>query len=85
MDNHEKELLLKALIDRGVANGKINSSEIDAVIVEADVDMEEMEKVYQKLEAHGVEIVDDLSDEILSARSISSSGERRGTLPISLR
>ena len=39
MDNHDKELLLKALIDKGVANGKINSSEIDAVIVEADVDM----------------------------------------------
>ena len=43
MDNHDKELLLKALIDKGVANGKINSSEIDAVIVEADVDMEKME------------------------------------------
>ena len=32
--------------------------------------MEEMEKVYQKLEAHGVEIVDDLSDEILSEISV---------------
>ncbi|MBQ4348748.1 MAG: RNA polymerase sigma factor RpoD [Clostridia bacterium] len=61
MDNHEKELLLKALIDRGVANGKINSSEIDAVIVEADVDMEKMDEIYSKLESKGVEIIDDFS------------------------
>ena len=51
MDNHDKELLLKALIDKGVANGKINSSEIDAVIVEADVDMEKMDEIYAKLES----------------------------------
>ena len=54
MDNHDKELLLKALIDKGVANGKINSSEIDAVIVEADVDMEKMDEIYSKLESKGV-------------------------------
>ena len=65
MDNHDKELLLKALIDKGVANGKINSSEIDAVIVEADVDMEKMDEIYAKLESKGVEIIDDFSDESL--------------------
>ena len=65
MDNHDKELLLKALIDKGVANGKINSSEIDAVIVEADVDMEKMDEIYAKLESKGVEIIDDFSDDSL--------------------
>ena len=65
MDNHDKELLLKALIDKGVANGKINSSEIDAVIVEADVDMEKMDEIYSKLESKGVEIIDDFSDDAL--------------------
>ncbi|MDD6012632.1 MAG: sigma-70 factor domain-containing protein, partial [Oscillospiraceae bacterium] len=63
MDSHEKEALLKALIDKGVANGKINSSEIDAVIVEADVDMEKMDDIYSKLESRGVEIIDDFSNE----------------------
>ena len=70
METQEKNLMLKALVDRGIAQGKLNSTEIDTVLVEADVDMEEMEKVYQKLEAHGVEIVDDLSDEILSEISV---------------
>ena len=64
MDNQEKNALIKALIDRGIAAGKINSTDIDTVLVEADVDVDEMEKVYSKLEAAGVEIVDDLSDEI---------------------
>ena len=70
MENQEKNSLLKALIDRGISSGKLNSTEIDTVLVEADVDMEEMEKVYAKLESYGVEIVDDLSDEILDSISV---------------
>ena len=70
MENQEKNALLKALVDRGIATGKLNSTEIDAVLVEADVDMEEMEKIYAKLESYGVEIVDDLSDEILDSISV---------------
>ncbi len=70
MENQEKNSLLKALIDRGISSGRLNSTEIDAVLVEADVDMEEMEKVYAKLESYGVEIVDDLSDEILDSISV---------------
>ena len=70
MDNHDKELLLKALIDKGVANGKINSSEIDAVIVEADIDMEKMDELYSKLESKGVEIIDDFSDDAIDDISV---------------
>ena len=70
MENQEKNSLLKALVDRGISTGKLNSTEIDAVLVEADVDMEEMEKIYAKLEGYGVEIVDDLSDEILDSISV---------------
>ncbi len=70
MENQEKNLMLKALIDRGISQGKLNSTEIDTVLVEADVDMDEMEKVYSKLESAGVEIVDDLSDEILDSISV---------------
>ncbi len=70
MDNQEKNSLIKALIDRGVATGKLNSTDIDTVLVEADVDVDEMEKVYSKLESAGVEIIDDLSDEILENISI---------------
>ncbi len=70
MEIQDKNLMLKALIERGISQGKLNSTEIDTVLVEADVDMDEMEKVYSKLESHGVEIVDDLSDEILDSISV---------------
>ena len=43
METQEKNLMLKALVDRGISQGKLNSTEIDAVLIEADVDMEEMD------------------------------------------
>ena len=70
MEIQDKNLMIKALIDRGIAAGKINSTEIDTILVEADVDVDEMEKIYSKLEASGVEIIDDLSDEILENISV---------------
>ena len=57
--------MVKALIDKGLATGKLNSTDIDTVLVEADIDIEEMEKLYSTLESHGIEIVDDFGDEML--------------------
>ena len=65
MENTEKKAMVKALIDKGLATGKLNSTDIDTVLVEADIDIEEMEKLYSTLESHGIEIVDDFGDEML--------------------
>ena len=65
MENTEKKAMVKALIDKGLATGKLNSTDIDTVLVEADIDMEEMEKLYSTLESHGIEIVDDFGDDML--------------------
>ncbi len=65
MENNEKKAMVKALIDKGLATGKLNSTDIDTVLVEADIDIEEMEKLYSTLESHGIEIVDDFGDEML--------------------
>ncbi len=70
MENLEKRAVFKNLIDKGIAMGKINSSDIDTALVEADVDIEEIEKLYATLEAHGIEIVDDFSDEMLDSISM---------------
>ena len=70
MENFEKRAVFKSLIDRGVTMGKINSSDIDTALLEADVDIEEIEKLYSTLEAHGIEIVDDFSDEMLDSISM---------------
>ena len=70
MENADKKTIIKALIDKGVATGKLNSSDIDTVLLEAEIDMEEMEKLYATLEAHGIEIIDDFSDELLESISM---------------
>ena len=70
MENTEKKAMVKALIDKGLATGKLNSTDIDTVLVEADIDIEEMEKLYSTLENHGIEIVDDFGDEMLDSISM---------------
>ena len=40
---------------------KITSEEIDAAIIEMDLDIEELDKLYETLESNNIEIVDDLS------------------------
>lgn len=65
MENTEKKAMVKALVDKGLATGKLNSTDIDTVLVEADIDIEDMEKLYSTLESHGIEIVDDFGDEML--------------------
>ena len=70
MENTEKKAMVKSLIDKGLATGKLNSTDIDTVLVEADIDIEEMEKLYSTLENHGIEIVDDFGDEMLDSISM---------------
>ena len=70
MENTEKKAMVKALIDKGIATGKLNSTDIDTVLVEADIDIEEIEKLYSTLESHGIEIVDDFGDDMLDSISM---------------
>ncbi len=62
--------MIKALIDKGTSTGKLSSNDIDMLLIEADIDVEEMEKLYSMIESHGIEIVDDLSDTMLDGISM---------------
>ncbi|MGN0469003.1 MAG: RNA polymerase sigma factor RpoD [Acutalibacteraceae bacterium] len=64
MENADK--LIKALIDKGAATGKIDSTEIDALSIEADLEVEDIEKLYAALEAHNIEVVESLYTDIFS-------------------
>ncbi len=61
MEGNEKKTPFKALIEKGKAAGRLTTQEIDAAIVEMDLDIEELDKLYESLESNNVEIVDDLS------------------------
>ena len=61
MEGNEKKTPFKVLIEKGKAAGKLTTQEIDAAIIEMDLDIEELDKLYESLESNSIEIVDDLS------------------------
>ena len=61
MEGNEKKTPFKVLVEKGKAAGKLTTQEIDSVIIEMDLDIEELDKLYETLESNNIEIVDDLS------------------------
>ena len=62
MENTEKKQSVKSLLDKGKASGRLTTHEIDAAIVEMDMDVEELDKLYDTIESQNIEIIDDLGD-----------------------
>lgn len=65
MDSTEKRASIKMLIEKGKQTGKLTTHEIDAAILEMDFDIEELDKLYDTIEAQNIEIIDDLGEEKL--------------------
>ena len=61
MEGNEKKTPFKVLVEKGKAAGKLTTQDIDAAIIEMDLDIEELDKLYETLESNNIEIVDDLS------------------------
>lgn len=66
MEATEKKSLIKALIDKGTVTGKIDSTEIDALTIENDLEVEDIEKLYAALEAANIEVIETLDTDIFS-------------------
>ena len=62
MEGNEKKTPFKALVEKGKAAGKLTTQDIDAAIIEMDLELEELDKLYETLESNNIEIVDDLSN-----------------------
>lgn len=56
MENSEKKSPVIALLEKGKAAGKLTTQEIDAAILEMDFDMDELDKLYENIEAQNIEI-----------------------------
>ena len=52
----EKKFNIQDLIDKGKAKGSLSTSEILEVLEEVDYDLEQIEKIYEILESHGIEV-----------------------------
>ena len=62
METIDKKVAVKALIEKGKAVGKLTTQEIDNAIVELDIEMDELDKLYELIETNNIELIDDLGD-----------------------
>ena len=62
MENIDKKSAIKALVEKGKAVGKLTTQEIDNAMIELDIDIEELDKLYELIEANNIELIDDLDD-----------------------
>ena len=62
METIDKKSALKSLVEKGKAVGKLTTQEIDNAILELDIEMEELDKLYELIEANNIELIDDLGD-----------------------
>ncbi len=84
MEATEKKMPFKSLVEKGKAAGKLTTQEIDAAIIEMDLDIEELDKLYETLESQNIEIVDDLSSAAIEnfdvdlPKSLDIGGDDKG-------
>ncbi|MDD4850877.1 MAG: RNA polymerase sigma factor RpoD [Gemmiger sp.] len=62
----EKKNVIHELIENGRRNGKLTTREINDAMEESAFDVDQLEKLYESLEGHGIEIVDDEPDEAVA-------------------
>lgn len=64
MGNTEKKSAVAELLELGKAKGKVTTQEINDAIEELDFDMEQMDKLYEQLEANSIEVVEDFTPDL---------------------
>ncbi|MGN1202622.1 MAG: sigma-70 family RNA polymerase sigma factor, partial [Eubacterium sp.] len=66
--SEEKKLAaFKKLVDKGKQAGHLSTQEIDNLIVELDLDVDELEKLNEQIDAANISIIDDFSSEALDS------------------
>jgi len=69
MEGVDKKQTVKNLIEKGKQAGRLTTQEIDIAIMESDIDLEELDKLYYTIETQNIEIIDDIDEEDLDAIS----------------
>ncbi len=67
MEGVDKKQTVKNLIEKGKQSGRLTTQEIDIAIMESDIDLEELDKLYDTIETQNIEIIDDIDEEDLDA------------------
>ena len=70
-----KQQRIRDLIEMGKAKGKLTNHEIMDAMEEIDFDPDQMEKLYEMLESHSIEIIEDFDDTSLDDLNFSTTTE----------
>ncbi|MCC8073541.1 MAG: RNA polymerase sigma factor RpoD [Clostridiales bacterium] len=70
VSEEKKQAAFKKLIEKGKQSGHLSTQEIDNLIVELDMDVDELEKFNEQLDAANVSIIDDFTAEALDGISL---------------
>ena len=62
----KRAMTVDSLIEKG-KKGKLSQSDLDEMLEEMDFDVDQIDKLYEELEDHGIDINDNLSNEEMSA------------------
>ncbi|MBQ6419785.1 MAG: RNA polymerase sigma factor RpoD [Clostridia bacterium] len=88
MEGHDKKTAITQLIERGKATGKLSTQYIDALIIDLDFDIEELDKLYELIEANNIEVIDDMNENAIDSLTFESEmseltdGEDSKSLPM---
>lgn len=70
-----KRLIIKELIEIGKKKGVMSFSEIDEALLDFELDQRQREAIYEKIEANGVEVVENLEKELEAIQNDESAKE----------
>ena len=63
MDNENKKIKIKELIEKGKSKGVLTYKEIMDMLEEVELEPEQIEKIYETLETLGIDVLDDTTQE----------------------
>ncbi len=71
----KKQQRIRDLIELGKAKGKLTNHEIMDAMEEIDFDPDQMEKLYETLESHNIEIIDDFDETSLDDLTFATTAD----------
>ena len=77
MEGHDKKTAINHLIERGKSTGKLSTQYIDTLILEMDFDIDELDKLYDLLEANNIELIDDMNENAIDSLSFDADAAQR--------
>ncbi len=82
--NVNKKAILKELLDKGKQKGMLTKKEIEDSLGELELDVDQIEKLYDNLESMGIDVVGDIDAELQNLDDVPDEDLENLTIPESI-